>query len=309
MTKIVLLSRGEDLSGAARAIADIAPEVTFVHADASDVTDAEVAICWDPPRGVLSKLPNLRLVHGVGAGIDNILSDPDYPQSIPLCRIVDPEQAKGMSEFVLWSVLYFHRGFDQVISDQRSQRWQTPPQLAAGARTIGVMGLGGMGLPIAKDLVAAGFRVRGWSRDMKDVEGVESYAGADALPPFLSGLDMVVCVLPLTSQTRGLINAAFLSHLLPDAKLIQVGRGEQVVIADVIGALNAKTLGGAVIDVFDREPLPADHPAWTTPNLLVTPHMASLSSAGVLAEQIVMNIRRLKAGESLFNQVNLAKGF
>jgi glyoxylate/hydroxypyruvate reductase A len=309
MTKIVLLSRGEELSGVARAIAHIAPDSLFLDPDASDVTDAEVAICWNPPRGVLAALPKLRLVHGVGAGIDNIISDPEYPRSVPLCRIVDPEQARGMSEFVLWSVLYFHRGFDQVLIDQRTQRWQAPVQLSAGSRTIGVMGLGGMGLPIAKDLIDAGFRVRGWSRDRKQVEGVESYGGDDTLPQFLSGLDMVVCVLPLTPQTRGLIDASFLGHLSPGARLIQVGRGGQVVIADVIAALNAKTLGGAVIDVFETEPLPSDHPAWTTPNLLVTPHMASLSNNDTLAEQIVTNIRRLDEGESLFNQVSLAKGF
>jgi len=309
MTKVAIFSRDEDLSSVAQALADVAPDLTFLSTDAPEWVEADVAICWNPPRGALAKLPNLRLIHGVGAGIDNITSDPDYPRSVPLCRIVDPEQAEGMSEFVLWSVLYFHRGFDQVLTNQRAQRWNTPPQRPASSCTIGIMGLGEMGLPIAKGLVNAGFRIKGWSRNTKCVEGIECYGGNDALPDFLSGTDMVVCVLPLTPETHMLIDASFLRHLSPLAKLIHVGRGQQVVIADVIDALNANTLGGAVIDVFETEPLSADHPAWKTANLLVTPHMASLSRPETLAKQIVKNIRCLERGDVLSNQVDLVKGF
>ena len=214
-----------------------------------------------------------------------------------------------MSEFVLWSAPYFHRGFDRVLANQRQQRWNTPRQVAAQARTVGIMGLGRMGLPVANTLLQAGFRVRGWSRDIKQLEGITCYAGRDALHEFLSGADMLVCLVPLTAQTRGLINAAFLRHLPTDAKLIHVGRGEQLVMDDLIDALNNKTLGGAIVDVFDAEPLSSDHPAWTTPNLVVIPHMASLSSVKTLAEQVAANISRMQRGENLCNQVDIQKGF
>lgn len=312
MTQVAILSRGEDLSPLAPALARIAPHLDVRIAGTAggvDIAGADVAICWNPPPGVLHTLPRLRLVHAAAAGVDNILADPHYPAHIPLCRIVDADQARGMSEFATWSVLYFHRHFDQVLHNQRDRRWVLPPQAHASSCTIGVMGLGAMGLRVARDLAHMDFRVRGWSRNPRNEPNIESFVGDAALPVFLANLDILICVLPLTARTQGIIDASLLRQLRRGAKLIHIGRGTQVVVADLIAALENGTLGGAIVDVFDTEPLPADHVLWQTPNLVVTPHMASSSSIDIVADQIAGNIERLERGEPLHNQVDPREGF
>ncbi|PXW25470.1 2-hydroxyacid dehydrogenase [Paraburkholderia caballeronis] len=308
MTQLVLVSRGYDLSALAPRITQAAPELSVHAFGTPEAADAEVAVCWNPPPGALRTLPNLRLVHAVAAGVDNILCDPGFPP-VPLCRIVDPAQARGMSEFVLWSVLHFHRGFDRVLANQRDARWDPPDQRPAHACTVGVMGLGEIGLQVARDLAHMGFRVLGWTREPKREAGIESFAGRDALPAFLAQTDVLVCLLPLTAETRGLIDAQLLRQLRPGAKLVHVGRGEHLVSADLLAALREGRLGGAVVDVFEAEPLPADDPLWRAPNLVVTPHMASSAGFDVVAQQIAENVRRMQRGEPLMNQVDVGRGF
>ncbi|WP_186252107.1 2-hydroxyacid dehydrogenase [Burkholderia gladioli] len=304
MTRIAFLSDGFDLSPLFAPLRERLPGLQVVGADGHD---AEIAVCWRPPAGALARLPSLRLVHSIAAGVDHILVDPELP-AVPVCRMVDPVHAEGMGEFVMWAVLHFHRGFDRVLANQRERRWLREPQVAAQARTIGVMGLGALGRHVAGLLAGAGFRVRGWSRERKRLDGIETFS-AGQLDDFLAGSEMLVCLLPLTADTRALIDRRLLARLPRGAKLIHVGRGEHLVAADVLAALEDGRLGGAVIDVFEREPLPEDDPFWDAPNLIVTPHMASVASFERIAAQIADNVMRLREGLPLANRVDPALGY
>jgi glyoxylate/hydroxypyruvate reductase A len=308
MTKLVLVGHDFDIDGLKSAILAAAPDLQVCVLGEPGASDAEVAVCWDPPRGALRTLPNLRLVHAIAAGVDNILADPELPR-VPLCRVVDSEQARGMSEFVLWGVLHFHRQFDRVLANQRDRRWDMPEQRPACEVTVGVMGLGRIGAHVAATVASIGFRVRGWSRTPKTLSGIETFAGSHTLPNFLDGLDVLVCLLPLTRETEGILGDVVLRRLRRGAKLIHVGRGEQLVLDALVAALSDGHLGGAIVDVFPQEPLPPHDALWGAPNLIITPHMASAASLGVIAAQIVENVRRLKGSDALLHQVDLELGF
>ncbi|AME25824.1 MULTISPECIES: 2-hydroxyacid dehydrogenase [Burkholderiaceae] len=306
MTKLVFISSGYDMSPLAPAIIAAAPELEVHAFGTHEANDAQVAVCWKPPAGALRSLPNLRLVHGVAAGVDNILCDPHFP-AVPLCRVVDPDQARAMSEYVMWGVLHFHRRFDQVLVNQRHASWTLPEQTRASDCTVGVMGLGEIGSRVALDLLRAGFSVAGWSRSPKHLPGVATFNGRDALPAFLERIDTLVCLLPLTSETRGLLNADLFRQLRPGTKLIHVGRGEHLDAEALLSALDSGQVGGALVDVFPNEPLPSDDPLWQHPKVIVTPHMAAISTLDTIGSQIAQNVRRMVRGEPLLNQVDIAR--
>jgi len=308
MTKLVLISRDYDMSHLVPPILHAAPELDVVMHGAPSADDAEIAVCWNPPEGALASLPNLRLVHSIAAGVDNILSDPALP-SVPLCRVVDPQHARGMSEFVTWGVLHYHRQLDRVLVNQRVQRWLRHDQRDTSECAVGIMGLGEIGSRVALDLQRFGFAVRGWARNARDLPGVATFAGSQGFKPFLKGTDILVCLLPLTEATRWILNADTFEHLRPGSKLIHVGRGEHLVPADLVAALASGHLGGAIVDVFPAEPLPIEDGLWRAPNLIVTPHMASVASSDTIGTQVAHNARRLIRGEPLCNVVNVARGY
>ncbi|WGS52589.1 glyoxylate/hydroxypyruvate reductase A [Paraburkholderia sp. D15] len=308
MTKLVLMSRDYDMSHLMPSILRAAPELDVVMHGTPAAADAQIAVCWNPPAGALAALSRLRLVHSIAAGVDNILADPTLP-SVPVCRVVDPRHASGMSEFVTWGVLHYHRHFDRVLANQREQRWLRYEQRDPSQCAVGIMGLGEIGSRVALDLHRLGFAVRGWARNARDLPGVQTFAGAQSLNAFLDATDILVCLLPLTAETRGLLNAQTFARLRPGSKLIHVGRGEHLVPGDLSAALATGQLGGAIVDVFPTEPLPADHPLWRAPNLVVTPHMASVASSETIGTQIAHNARRLARGEPLLNLVDIARGY
>ena len=308
MTKLVLISRDFDLSHLAPAILRAAPELEVTLHGREDAADAEVAVCWNPPVGAIAALPKLRLVHSIAAGVDNILTDSSLP-SVPVCRVVDPRHARGMSEFVAWGVLHFHRQLDRVISNQRDENWFRPEQRDPSTCSVGVMGLGEIGSRVATDLHRLGFAVRGWARRARDLPGIETFEGPPGLEPFLQGTDILVCLLPLTDETRGILNARTFDALRPGAKLIHVGRGEHLVPGDLLGALDEERISGAIVDVFPNEPLPRGDPFWRAKNMIVTPHMASVASPDMIGLQVAENVRRLVKGEALHNVVDVARGY
>ena len=308
MTQLVLISRDYDMSHLIPPIQRAAPELKVSLYSAAHAHDAEVAVCWNPPAGAIATLPHLKLVHSIAAGVDNILSDPSLPR-VPVCRVVDPHHARRMSEFVTWGVLHFHRQFDRVLANQRKEIWLRPQQSDPSRCTVGIMGLGEIGSPVASDLHRLGFAVRGWARSPKNLPGIDTFAGEHALAPFLQGTDILVCLLPLTKATRGILHARTLGQLRPGAKLIHVGRGEHLVPQDLHAALADGRLGGAIVDVFPNEPLPQGDPFWSAPNLIVTPHMASVASPETIGLQVAQNVRRLVRGEPLDNLVDMARGY
>ena len=306
---VVLLSRDTLLLKQLQAaFARSAPQLTAVLADDDRATHAQMAACWFPLPGSLGALPNLQVIHSVAAGIDHLDHDPSCPD-LPICRVVDPGHRQGMTEYVRWAVIHFHRGFDQVLSQQPKQHWERPLQRAAGQFKVGVMGLGSLGSAIALDLAAAGYDVRGWARRDKDLPGVHRFAGADALNPFLDGVELLINLLPLTSETRGILGRATFERLANGAALVNCGRGAHLNIDALEQALAKGQLRGALLDVFEQEPLPVDHRLWTMPGVTITPHMASAASHDCIAEQVAENFRRLNAGESLLNCADRLLGY
>ena len=268
----------------------------------------ETALVWRPPPGELARYPNLKAILSLGAGIEGLIADPTLPD-VPVARMVDPSLARTMTEYILLAVLRHHREFDRFERAQRERAWayRFPPQ--AADRRVGIMGLGELGATAARALAAHGFAVLGWSRTPKALSGVTSYAGRSELQTFLHQADILVCLLPLTAETRGILDAETFASLPHGAYLINVARGAHLVEADLLAALEGGHLGGATLDVFHTEPLPPESPLWSHPLVLITPHVASYSLPATAAEGVVENIRRALAGQPLRHQVDRARGY
>ena len=280
-----------------------------VWPDTGPAQDIDAALVWNHPRGALARFPSLRAILSLGAGVNHILDDPGLPADVPVARIVDPALARGMAEYASLAVLRYHRNFDVYEKFQRERRWKRLPIPVAAVRRVGVLGLGEIGRTCAAALAALGFAVAGWSRTAKALPGVESFAGSDGLMPFLARTDILVCVLPLTPATRGIVNRTTLAALPRGAYVINIARGAHVADADLIAALDSGHLAGATLDVFADEPLPRDHPFWTHPRVTVTPHIASLTDPETAAEGVAENLRRLADGRPLIDLVDRARGY
>ena len=285
-------------------------DALFEGRDSYRPEDISYFVGFRPEPGFLKTLPNLKAVISLGAGVDGFLKDPDYPRLVPLVRSVDPNLAIQMSEYVAMHVLMIHR--DQRFFDaaQREQQWRQR-MLRRNARDIrvGILGLGTIGGRIARRLMAFDFPVLGWSRSHKEVPGIATYSGKDGLPAFLSQSDILVCVLPLTDETRGILNAGLFAQLPKGAWVINVARGAHLIEEDLIAALDNFHLAGAVLDVFQNEPLPQDSPIWTHPKIVATPHIAGIPDPGFAPAYVEVCIRRSEAGEKLPTAIDMRRGY
>ncbi|AOE85509.1 2-hydroxyacid dehydrogenase [Pseudomonas sp. TCU-HL1] len=309
MKPLVLLSADQVLLGQLQnAFARQEPELRVVLADDPAARDAEVAACWFPPAGSLARLPNLKLIHSVAAGVDHLSTDPEHAE-VPVCRVVDPAHRQGMAEYVRWAVIHYHRDFDRAMEQQQRHAWLRHPQKAAAEYRVGVMGLGSLGGAIAAELAVAGYAVRGWARTAKQIEGVQTLSGGQGFAGFLDGLDLLVNLLPLTDATRGILCRQTFEALAPGAAVVNCGRGQHVQVDELIAAVESGRLRGALLDVFEKEPLPLDSRLWTTPGIIITPHMASAASHDCIAQQIAENARRLDRGQPLLNLVDTHLGY
>uniref|UniRef100_UPI000D37D328 2-hydroxyacid dehydrogenase n=1 Tax=unclassified Variovorax TaxID=663243 RepID=UPI000D37D328 len=308
MTRVALISQSANLAYFAPLLQAAAPELEVVVWPDPAFREAEVAMCWNAPPGVYAQMPALRLVHSIAAGVDNVVAGQDL-RGLPVCRVVDPRLADGMVQYVLWSVLHFHRKFDVALANQRQRVWQRPLQTPAGECRVGLMGLGKLGGAIARSLLGLGYAVNGWSRSAHHIEGLTLFSGPAALDDFLARTDVLVCVLPLTDATRGILGQRTFDALPRGAAVVNCGRGEHLVVPDLLAALDGGQLRGAVLDVFAHEPLPADHPLWQAPGVIVTPHMATMASSAVVAQQVADNVRRLAAGQPLHHVVDMQRGY
>jgi len=285
------------------------PELDFrIWPDVGDPAEIDVALVWRPPQGELARYPNLKAILSLAAGIDQLLEDPELPE-VPVARMVDPSLTRTMAEYVLLAVLRHHRQFDVFERAQKEHRWAYafPPQ--PGERQVGIMGLGELGAAAARLLVDHGFPVAGWSRTTKVIDGVTSYAGRSELHQFSHRTAILVCLLPLTAATRGILDAEVFSTLPHGACVINAARGEHLVEHDLIGALDSGHLAGATLDVFREEPLPPASPLWDHPGILITPHVASYCVPESAADEVVANIRRALAGEPLAHVVDREQGY
>jgi glyoxylate/hydroxypyruvate reductase A len=307
-TVVAILSRSSNLDFMRPMLQAIDPSLDVVTWPDPRFVQAEVAVCWDSPPGIYVQMPRLRLIHSIAAGIDNVVSEQTIG-TLPVCRVVDPMLAEGMLQFVLWGVLHFHRKLDEAMANQRLQMWKLPLQTPAAACRIGLMGMGALGGLIASRLPLLGYSVHGWSRTPRHVSGVTMYTGDGMYDAFLGQTDVLVCLLPLTRETRGILNQRTFSALAKGAALIHVGRGDHLVEDDLVSALDSGQLRGAIIDVFDKEPLAGGHRLWNMPGVVVTPHMATSATYDVVVEQVVRNISQMKQRAPLFNQIDAGRGY
>jgi len=291
-------------------LAELMPEHEFrFWPDMGDPADIEYAMVWQPPPGLLASLPNLKLICGLGAGIDHLVRDPDLPLHVPIMRLVDPYMTDAMSEYVVLSVLRLHRQDLDYLAQQRGKIWEERDQKNACERPVGILGFGTLGQDAGRKLKALGFPVAGWSRSTKQVAGFASYAGTEGLGALLAASDILVCLLPLTAETEGILNARLFARLPCGAGLVNAGRGGHLVEADLILALDSGQLSGAALDVFREEPLPQGHPFWHHPRIIVTPHIAAETHPPTAARIVGDAIRRFAAGQPVPNIVDLARGY
>ncbi|MBV8166919.1 MAG: glyoxylate/hydroxypyruvate reductase A [Alphaproteobacteria bacterium] len=269
----------------------------------------DCAIIAKPPPGELAKLSGLKLVCSLWAGVDGLLRDPTFPRHVQLARLVDPYMTQAMSESVLAHVLGAHRQLHTYRAQQVAGDWILLPQPRAHDRRVGILGLGALGSDAAQKLAALGFQVAGWSRNPKTVPGVESFAGLDRLAAFLARTEILVCLIPLTAETTGLMNAQAFAALPKGAFVINLARGQLIVDRDLLAALDGGHLSGAVLDVFHTEPLPADHPYWRHPRVQITPHVAAISDMRSVVDVVAGNIRSFRAGQPVRNLVDLTAGY
>lgn len=280
-----------------------------VHPHVEPREEVSYALVWKPPPGELSTYPNLKCIFSLGAGVDALLSDATLPRHVPLVRVVDPSLTAGMTEYVVMHVLMHHRRQHDFDSLQRLKKWRQMLVPAAGDVRVGILGLGVLGADAAKRLVTFGYQVAGWSQSRKAVPNVESFAGPGELTAFLRRTDILVCLLPLTGETRGILNRETLNALPAGAAVVNAARGKHLVEADLIAAIDSGHIRGATLDVFETEPLPEAHPFWTHPKILVTPHIASMTDPQFVAENVVDNIMRIERGEKPRNTVDFARGY
>jgi glyoxylate/hydroxypyruvate reductase A len=284
----------------------------FNGADDDVVVDwdaIEYALVWQPPPGMLHQCKNLKAVFNLGAGVDYVLEYSDLPTNVPLVRLVDPCLTEGMIEYVTHWVLHLHRGFGRYRGYQDEPKWRPHWYPRTKDRRVGILGLGALGGAAARQLTSLGFDVAGWSRSPKTIDGVTSFAGDDQLEAFLQRTEILVCLLPLTPTTTGILNTKTLSQLPEGAQVINVARGGHVVDDDLIKVLDSDHLAGAVLDVFHEEPLPLEHPFWQNPKVTITPHVASLTNPETACGEIAKDIKLMQVGQSARYVVDRVVGY
>jgi glyoxylate/hydroxypyruvate reductase A len=279
-----------------------------VWPDTGAVEDIEFILAWQPRAGDLARYPNLKAVFWLGAGVDWLLAQKDLPD-VPFVRLVDPGLTAGMTEYVVLHTLRYHRRQPEIDAAQRRREWLDIDYPLPWNRKVGILGLGVLGGDAVRKLKALDFDLAGWSRTAKSIAGVTSFHGEDQLTAFLARTEILVCLLPLTPDTRGIVDAKLLAALPHGACFINAGRGGHVVDADLLAALDSGHIAHATLDVFHAEPLPADHRYWTHPTVTVTPHIASITHAETAAPGIHDGMTRVRAGEKLPNTVDFARGY
>lgn len=276
--------------------------------DVADPAAIRHAVAWTLPDEVVAALPNLAVLFSSGAGIDQ-LDLGRLPPGLRVVRMIEPGIIDTMTDFVAMAVLALHRNLPFHLSHQRAAVWEWHDVPPARERTVGVMGLGELGQAALTMLGHHGFRLAGWSRSPRDLPGVECFAGPAGLDPFLARSEILVCLLPLTPETRGILNAGLFARLPRGASLVNAARGGHLVQDDLLSALASGQLSAAFLDVCEPEPLPPAHPFWHHPAIILTPHVAGITRRDSAVEALIANLRRELAGEPLAGEVDLARGY
>lgn len=307
---LLLIAPNRDLSSWTEALKNEDPNLNIeIWPEVQDKKKVQFAVCWNQPEHILDQYPNLKAVSSLGAGADHLLKDESLPDSVDICRVVSPSLIQQMKEYVLAATLNIQRNFVHYIRQKDAGKWQAHNHPLADDLSVGVMGLGKLGQPVARQLAQLGYQVSGWSRSEKDLQNVNTFAGSEQQASFLSGVQILICLLPLTSETDGILNLKLFKQLEQSAWIINVARGEHLVDEDLIYALDSNILQGAWLDVFSEEPLPDKHAFWNRSNIIVTPHIASVTKPSEVAGQIIDNYKRALSGMELNHEVDREKGY
>ncbi|MDE3740417.1 2-hydroxyacid dehydrogenase [Maribacter polysaccharolyticus] len=307
---IVVIRQDDKIDDWKEALQLYAPQIAVYDYREEHPREAvKMAVVWKHPPGSLQGYPNLECISSSGAGVDFLFEDDRLPKHLPITRVVDEYLSKDMSEHVIALIFSLLKNLYHYKVDQFNKIWKPVGYKRISDLTIGIMGLGALGSVLAKDLVRFGFKVRGWSSSEKNIQGVETFTGPAGRTAFLEATQILVCLLPLTDDTKGILNAGLFRQLPKGAYLINVARGGHLVDGDLLEMLDNGHLSGAALDVYHQEPLSLEHPFWEHPKVHMTPHYASVSETISVVPQIVENYRRLASGEELLNLVSEDKKY
>ncbi|RWX76745.1 glyoxylate/hydroxypyruvate reductase A [Neorhizobium lilium] len=310
MNIVVSLPAADKTEWWCQMLRDLMPDWNVYPIDKVPDPDAVTySVLWRPATGAMKPFRNLKAIVSLGAGIDHVLADEQLPLHVPIIRTVGTDLTQRMKEYVALHVLRHHRELPAIQANQARQLWEQIVVPPATQRRVGVMGLGNLGAAAAELLKQIGFEVRGWSRSAKDLPGIQCYSGAEGFGAFLEGTEILVCLLPLTESTRGILNADTFNRLKRGASIVNAARGPHLVDSDLVEALNSGQISSATLDVFHVEPLPASHPFWLNPKITITPHVASLIDAPTGSKIVAKNIRTFQETGTVTDLADAKRGY
>jgi len=307
---IVIIRQDDKIESWKKTIKKADPSIqVFSYLEDHSVDEVEVALVWKHPKGSLKPYHNLKYIASFGAGVDFLFEDPDLPTHLPITRVIDTMLASDMSEHVVAVIFSYLKKLNTYKIDQLKSVWNPTDYHRISDFKVGIMGLGALGQVLANDLVRFGFQTQGWSNSKKALQGVNTFAGKEELGAFLASTQILVCLLPLTEATNGILNKTLFEKLPQGTYVINVARGGHVDDTDLIAMIDNNHLSGASLDVFHQEPLPQNHPYWKNEKINMTPHCASVSDVQSVVPQIIENYRRMKEGRNLINLVSANRGY
>lgn len=308
--KLVIVTPKKDVSSWVKSLKQQESDLKVeVYPEDTEREKTEFILTWSPPETIFKEFPNLKVLASMGAGVNHITKLPNIPKDLVITKVNDPLLRTDMATYVLTQCLSHLRRLPEYFQQQQEQNWNELSYRRPEDTRVGIMGIGTIGQTVGELLVKNNFQVSGWSHSEKDLEKIKTFAGKDSFPEFLKPLDIVVCLLPLTAKTKGILNKDVFNQLSKNAYLINVARGGHLVEKDLLEALENEQLAGAALDVFSEEPLPKRHPFWKQPKITLTPHTASVTDPKSVSKTVLENLKRLKEGEPLKDTVNLKKGY
>ena len=308
--RILYYNEGENPAEWLPKLAAALPEADIRLWREGDSDPADYALVWHPPEALFRNRTGLKAIFNLAAGVDSLLSlSHVIPAGVPIFRLEDAGMAIQMAEYVTHSVLRYFRRFDEYDRQARNGIWETLEPYQREDFTVGIMGMGIMGTAVAQAPKPFGFPIRGWSRHKKIMTDVDGYFGRDQLSAFLKNVRILVCLLPLTAETTGILNLDLFRQLQRGAYLINAGRGAHLIDNDLLDALKSGMLRAATLDVTSKEPLPHDHPFWNNDNITITPHIGALTICRETVEQVASYVHAFERGETLTSEVNRQKGY